>query len=90
MSLFTLSWLHVHVWPGPIVPHGLALGYVHWALSWYALGRRDGVIVTTHRAMAAGGHIHRATGHVRGLVGAWSGPLHGHVIRPWKTTAEES
>lgn len=95
--------LHVHVWPRPIVSHGLALGHVHLALSWYALGRRDGVIVPTHRAMAAGGHIHRATGHVWGLVGAWTGTLHGHVIRPrhlsihlvlhvwgWRATADHT
>lgn len=40
--------LHVHVWPRPIVSHGLALGHVHLTLRWYALGRRDGVIVATH------------------------------------------
>lgn len=98
-----LSGLHVHVWPRPIVSHGLALGHVHLALSWYALGRRNGVIVTTHRAMAAGGHIHRATGHVWGLVGARTGALHGHVIWPrhlsihlvlhvwgWRATADHT
>lgn len=88
MSRFTLIGLHVHVWPRPIVSHGLALGHVHLALRWHALGGRDGVIVATHRAMAAGGHIHRATGHVWGLVGAWTGTLHRHVIWPWKITAE--
>lgn len=81
-----MTGLHVHVGPRPVVPHGLALGHVHLALGWDALGRRDGVIVTAHRAVAAGGHIHRATGHVWGLVGARTGTLHGHVIRPWKTT----
>lgn len=40
--------LHVHVWPWPIVSHGLALGHVHLALCWHALGGRDSVIVTTH------------------------------------------
>lgn len=37
MSRFTLIWLHVHVWPGPIVSHGLPLGHVHLVLSWHAL-----------------------------------------------------
>lgn len=78
---WALIWLHVHVWPWPIVAHGLALGHVHLALSWHALGRGDGVIVTTHGAVAAGGHIHCATRHVGGLVGARAGTLHGHVIR---------
>lgn len=88
MGCFTLVRLHVHVWPRAVVSHGLALGHVHLALSWHALGGRDGVIVATHGAVAAGGYIHGATGHIWRLVGAWTGTLHGHVIRPWKTTAE--
>lgn len=81
MHHWTLIGLHVHVWTRPIVSHGLALGHIHLALRWHALGGRDSVIVATHGAVAAGGHIHRATGHVRGLVGAWTRTLHGHVIR---------
>lgn len=47
------------------------------------------MIVATHGAVAAGGHIHRATGHVWGLVGAWAGTLHGHMIWPWENNRKK-
>lgn len=72
---FTLIGLHVHVWPWPVVPHGLALRHVHLGLCWHALGGRDRVIVAAHCAVATGGHTHRATGHVGGLVWTWTGTL---------------
>jgi len=80
----TLVGLHVHVWPGAVVAHGLALGHVHLALGRHALGGGDSVVVATHGAVAAGGHVHGAGGHVGWLVGAWSGSLHGHMVRAWK------
>lgn len=43
------------------------------------------MVVATHGPVAAGGHVHGATGHVGGLVGSWS--LHGHVVRTWRGTS---
>lgn len=46
------------------------------------------MIVTTHGTVAAGRHVHRAAGHVGGLVGTWPGTLHGHVIWPWEVATQ--
>ena len=80
----TLVGLHVHVWPGAVVAHRLALSHVHLALGWHALGGGDGVVVAAHGSVAAGGHVHGPGGHVGRLVGAGSGSLHGHMVRSWK------
>lgn len=40
------------------------------------------MVVPTHGPVAAGWHVHGATGHVGGLVGPR--PLHGHVVRAWR------
>lgn len=37
------------------------------------------MVVAPHGAVAAGGHVHGAAGHVGRLVGP--GSLHGHVVR---------
>lgn len=87
-SSSTLIWRHVHVWSRCVVAHGLPLGHVHLVLHWHALGRGDSVIVTTHRPVAAGWQVHRAAGHVGGLVGTWPGTLHGHVIWPWEIATQ--
>ena len=40
------------------------------------------MVVAAHGPVAAGGHIHGATGHVGRLVGPRT--LHGHVVRAWR------
>lgn len=83
--LVTLVGLHVHVWSGAVVPHGLALAHGHLALHGHALGRRHGVAVAAHGAVAAGGHAHGAAGQVE-LAGPR--PLHRHVVGPFEESGQ--
>lgn len=74
----TLVRLHVHAGSGAVVGHWLALAHVHLALAGNALGGGYCVIVGSHRAVTAGGHVHGTTGHVGRLV--WTRTLYGHVV----------
>lgn len=82
----TLVWLHIHVWSGPIVAHGLTLAHCHLILHWHALRWWHWVIIATHGPMATWRHIHGTVCHIE-LVRSRS--LHRHMVGSFRKKNKE-